>query len=215
MKQRLKIVIADDHELFREGIRLLLAQENIDIIGEAENGKELTRLVDELQPDLIVTDIEMPVMSGIEATRQIKAHHPATGIIALTMFGEEHLIVDMLEAGADGYLLKSIKKEEMKEAIEKVYKGGRYYCNSTSLRLSKMIAKSKTAGKNDGIKFSEKELEIIKLICDQNSSKLIAEATDLTRRTVEKYRDHIMEKTGSSNVVGIVVYAIRNGIYKP
>ena len=202
--------------MFREGIRLMLAKNsNIDIIGEASNGKILVDKVSELTPDVVVTDIEMPVMNGIEATRELKKMDPGIGIIALTMFGEEHLVVDMLDAGASGYLLKSSKKEELIQAIEFVKEGGTYFCNATTMKLSKMIAKSKTGDSNAQVRFSEKELEIIKLICEQYASKQIATATNLTHRTVEKYRDNIMEKTGSTNVVGIVVYAIRNGIYKP
>lgn len=213
MKQRVKIVIADDYPLFREGIHLMLARENVEITGEAADGRELLSVVKNVQPDVVITDIEMPVMNGIEATREIKASHPQIRVIALTMFGEDHLIVDMLEAGAAGYLLKSSKKEELRDAIETVYEGGTYFCNSTTMRLSRMIAQRKISEKKEGIKFSEKEKEIIRLICEQYASKQIASVTQLTHRTVEKYRDHIMEKTGSKNVVGIVIYAIRHGIY--
>lgn len=215
MKQRVKIVIADDYPLFREGIHLMLARENVEITGEAADGRELLSVVKNVQPDVVITDIEMPVMNGIEATRELKSRNPGVRVIALTMFGEEHLIVDMLEAGAMGYLLKSSKKEELTEAIEIVYEGGTYFCNNTSMRLSRMIAHRKTDEQKVEIKFSEKEKEIIKLICEQYASKQIATETQLTHRTVEKYRDHIMEKTGSKNVVGIVIYAIRHGIYNP
>jgi len=217
MQQAIRLVIADDFPMFREGIQLLLGKETgIDIVAEASNGKELIEIVSEMKPDVVITDIEMPVMNGIEATKEIKKANPSIGIIALTMFGEEHLIVDMLDGGASGYLLKSSKKEELLQAIEFVNEGGTYFCNATTMKLSKMIAKSKTGDSiNPQIRFSEKELEIIKLICEQHASKQIAAATNLTHRTVEKYRDNIMEKTGSTNVVGIVVYAIRNGIYKP
>lgn len=216
MSQPIKIVIADDYPLFREGIRLMLINnKNISITGEAADGRELLSVVNNVQPDVVITDIEMPVMNGIDATRELKSRNPQVRVIALTMFGEEHLIVDMLEAGAMGYLLKSSKKEELTEAIEIVYEGGTYFCNNTSMRLSRMIAHRKTDEQKEEIKFSEKEKEIIKLICEQYASKQIATATQLTHRTVEKYRDHIMEKTGSKNVVGIVIYAIRHGIYNP
>lgn len=216
MKQAIKIVIADDYPMFLEGIQLLLEkQDNIEIVGEAGNGKELLEVVKQAQPDVVITDIEMPVMNGIEATAELKKNFPGTGVIALTMYGDEHLIVDMLEAGANGYLLKKTTKQELKEAIKAVHEGANYFCNSTTMRLSKMVAQSKAQQGIPKIEFPEKELEIIKLICEQYASKEIADKTSLTQRTVEKYRDNIMEKTGAKNMVGIVIYAIRNGIYKP
>jgi DNA-binding NarL/FixJ family response regulator len=216
MKEAIRILIADDFPMFREGIRLMLAKEdNISIVAEADNGEELTSLFEQCSPDVVITDIEMPRMNGIEATKQIRMSNSKVGIIALTMFGDDHLIVDMLDAGANGYLLKSSKKEELLEAIESANEGGSYFCNSTTMKLSKMIASTKTVSNNEEIKFSDKEIEIMRLICEQYASKEIALQTNLTHKTVEKYRDHIMTKTGSRNVVGIVIYAIRNGIYKP
>jgi DNA-binding NarL/FixJ family response regulator len=216
MKQSINILIADDFPLFLEGIELMLKKEpQIHILGSAIDGEELLKKVGELKPDVVITDIEMPVMNGIKVTKEIKNNNPATKVIALTMFGEEYLIVDMLDAGADGYLLKNSKKEELIEAIASVMEGGNYFCNSTTLKLSRMIAARKQPAKEVAIKFSEKEMAIIQLICEQYASKQIASATQLTHRTVEKYRDNIMEKTGAKNVVGIVIYAIRNGLFKP
>lgn len=215
MHEPIKIIIADDHSMFREGIKLMLEKEmNIAIEGEAENGTQLLAIARQLKPDVIVTDIEMPEMSGIEVTRELKKTNPDTGIIALTMFGDEHLIVDMLEAGANGYLLKTTKKEELIEAIYTVKAGRNYFCNSTSMKLTKMIAKSKMAESKGEVRFSEKEIEIMRLICEQYASKVIADKTSLTHRTVEKYRDNIMQKTGARNMAGIVIYAIKHGIYE-
>ena len=216
MKEKITIVIADDHSMFREGIRLLLAKESyISIAGEATDGEDLLEKVAQLKPQIVITDIEMPTMNGVQATKEIKKAYPNMAVIALTMFGDDHLIVDMLDAGADGYLLKSSKKDELIEAIDTVKDGGNYFCNSTTMKLSKMIASRKVPDKDEVIKFSEKETEIIKLICEQYASKQIASATNLTHRTVEKYRDHIIKKTGARNVVGIVIYAIRHKIYIP
>lgn len=216
MKRRIRIVIADDHPMFREGIYLLLEkQDELEIIGEANDGEQLIRVTKNLLPDIVITDIDMPHVNGIEATKAIKTEHPGTGVIALTMFGEDHLIVDMLEAGATGYLLKNARKDDLTEAVNTVYSGQSYYCGSTSMRLTKMIAQSKGFRDMPKKDFSEKELDIMKLICEQYASKEIADATQLTQRTVEKYRGDIMEKIGARNLAGIVIYAIRNGIYKP
>lgn len=212
----IRVVLADDLPIFRNGMYLLLEkQKELEIVAEAGNGEELLECVQQQRPDVVITDIEMPVMNGIEATKAIKKEFPDTGVIALTMYGDDYLIEDMLEAGADGYLLKNTTLEELLMAVKTVKDGHPYFCNSTSLRLSKMIAKNKRLQHQKKADFSEKELEIIKLICEQYVSKEIADKTSLTHRTVEKYRDHIMQKTESRNVVGIVIYAIKHGIYVP
>lgn len=216
MQAPIKIVIAEDYPMFREGFRLLFEEQNeIEIAGEAKDGKQLVELVRQLQPDVVVTDIEMPGMNGIEATREIKKEFPAVEVIALTMYGDEHFVADMFDAGASGYLLKNARKKDVIEAIKKVYAGGKYFCESTSMRLAKMLAYTKALKKASDVIFSEKEVEIIKLICDQHASKEIADKVSLTHRTVEKYRNKIMEKIGATNVAGIVVYAMTHGIYKP
>ncbi|SRR5260221_1834838 len=215
MKEVIKIVIADDYPMFLEGLQLLLEkQEGIKIVGQASNGKELLDVVKKTVPDVVITDIEMPVMNGIEATSVLKKNLPNTAVIALTMYCDEDLLADMLEAGANGYLLKKTTKQELKEAVKTVYEGSNYFCNSTTMSLSKMIAQRKAQQNIPKIVFSEKELEIIKLICEQYASKQIANITHLTHRTVEKYRDNIIKKTGAKNMVGIAIYAIKNGIYK-
>jgi DNA-binding NarL/FixJ family response regulator len=215
MIEKIRIIIAEDHSMYREGLKLMLEKEDtIEIAGETENGRELVKITDELNPDVIVTDIEMPVMNGIDATREIKLKFPELPVIALTMYGEDYLIVDMMEAGASGYLLKSNRKEKLIEAIRAVYEGKKYFCESTSMRLAKLLAKSKMKQKQNNASFSEKETEIMRLICEQLSSKQIAERTNLTHRTVEKYRENIMQKTNSLNLAGIVVYAIKEGIFK-
>jgi len=210
-------MIADDHPLFREGIRLLLEkQAKIQVIGEATDGQELARAVAKVTPDIILTDIEMPVMNGIDATRLIKDRNPLIRIIALSMYSDDYLIVDMLDAGASGFVLKNTTRDELMESILTVYEGGNYFCNTTSIHLTRMIARSKSESPS-GMKkahFSENEKQIIRLICEQHASKEIALITGLAHRTVEKYRDRIMEKTGAKNMAGIVVYAIRNGLFK-
>lgn len=212
-----KIVLADDHLYIRKGIRLLLQNElSFEIVGEASNGEELLEAVEQHQPDIVITDIEMPLLNGIEATRIIKQRRPDTGVIALTMYDDEHRLVDMLEAGANGYVLKLTNEGELVEAIESAIGGGSYFCRDTSMRLSKMIASSKAKViEQERVDFSEKELAIIHLICEQYASKEIADRTDLTARTVEKYRNEIMHRVGAKNVVGVVVYAIKHKLFIP
>jgi DNA-binding NarL/FixJ family response regulator len=206
------IILADDHEIFRDGFAVMLNKiPEINLVGEAANGEELIKLTRKLKPDVIVTDIKMPVMDGIEATRQIKK-----GIIALSMFDEEELIVDMLEAGARGYLLKNAYKEEIIAAVKSVNKDEPYYCRNTTNKLAQMIAKSNfNPYKNiTRPEFSERETAIIRLICREFSNKEIAEELSLSKRTVEGYRENILQKIDAKNSVGIVVYAIKHKIFE-
>ncbi|RXK58559.1 response regulator transcription factor [Lacibacter luteus] len=210
------IVIADDHEIFRDGFTVMIKKfPEITIIGEAENGTELVALVRKLRPDVVLTDIKMPKMDGIEATKLLVQEQPGTNIIALSMFDEDNLIVDMLEAGARGYLLKNAHKDEIIEAIKAVYKEQTYYCRHTSSKLMQMIAKSRftPSQKKERPQFTDKEISIIRLICEQLSNKEIADRLNLSVRTIEGYREKIQEKMDVHNTAGIVVYAIKNKIY--
>jgi len=212
----IKLVIADDHLLIREGFKTLLRkQEEIEIVGEAENGRGLLDTVQRCRPDVVITDIQMPLMDGIEATRKMKELYPATGIIALSMFNENQLVIDMFKAGAKGYLIKNTDLEELIDAIKSVYNGGSYFCNDTSLTLTKLIDQHKLNPYEHGpkIELTEKEIGIIQLICQEYSSKQIAPLVHLTKRTVENYREKIQQKVGAQNVVGIVLFAIKNGLY--
>src|SRR5882757_3644621 len=177
MPNIIRLLIADDHEIFRDGLVLMLSkQPHLILEGQAEDGQELVNMVKEKQPDIVLTDIKMPRMDGIEATRYIRMYYPQVNIIALSMYDEENLIVDMLEAGARGYLLKNADKKEILEAIESVYQNKEFYCQHTSARLASMIVKSKfnSSRKADIIEFTDREKDIIKLICLQFTAQEIA-----------------------------------------
>ena len=144
MNPGITLLIADDHEIFRDGLALMLSkQDDIKLLAQAENGKELIELTEQYQPDVVLTDIKMPRMDGIEATRILVQKFPDLKIIALSMFDEENLIVEMLESGAKGYLLKNADKHEILEAINSVYEDKAFYCKTTSARLASMIVKSR------------------------------------------------------------------------
>ena len=217
--QVIRVIIADDHEVFREGFRSILKKpDEIELIAEAENGEELVRLASTLTPDVIITDIKMPIMDGIEATRLLAEKFPHIHVIALSMFDDDDLIIDMLEAGAKGYLLKNAHKNDIIEAIKTVYQGESFYCSKTIHKLTQLIAKCKYNSSNKARKirteFTPKELEVIKLICTGLSNKEIAARLNLSIRTVEGYKERVTEKIKSKSTAGIVIYAIRNGIYK-
>jgi len=214
----IKVAIADDHEIFRDGLRAMLQkQQDILLVAEAANGKELIELVKSQEPDIVISDVKMPVMDGAAATRHLVEHYPHVGIIALTMFDEEDLIIDMLEAGARGYLLKNADKNEIIEAIKSVYQQQPYYCRHTSNKLAQMVAKSKFNPYKQKQKpeFNEREIDIVSDICNGLTSKQIAEKIFLSVRTVEGLRLKIMEKMEVKNTAGIIIYAIKNNLYKP
>ena len=214
----IKVIIADDHEIFRDGLRVMLQkQPDIDLVGEAADGRELIEQVKMQQPDIVISDVKMPRMDGAAATRHLAEHYPHIGIIALTMFDEEDLIIEMLEAGAKGYLLKNADKHEIIEAIKSVYDQQPYYCRHTSNKLAQMVAKSKFNPYKQQAKpeFNEREQEIIRDICSGLTSKQIAEKIFLSVRTVEGLRMKIMEKMDVKNTAGIIIYAIKHNLYAP
>ena len=215
MTEPIRVIIADDHSIFREGFKLLLKnQQEAILVGEAEDGHSLIQLASETKPDVIVTDIVMPGMDGVTATKEITKFLPDVCIIALSMFNDDNLIVDMLEAGARGYLLKNTTKMELLEAIKTVYSGNCFYCAATSSKLTRLIAQSKFNPHKHipRPKFTERELEVIRLVCKEYSNKEIAVALDLSIRTVESYKEKIIQKLHAKNMVGIAVYAVRNGL---
>lgn len=217
MNNTISLVIADDHEIFRDGLALMLAkQDTIVLAGQAGDGQELVRLVDETRPDMVLTDIKMPRLDGIGAARILLQRHPALKIIALSMFEEEDLIVEMLEAGARGYLLKNADKQEIMEAIRTVDEGNIFYCKHTTARLASLIVKSKfdASKKAHGHLFTDREKEIIRLICRQHTAQEIGDLLFLSKRTVEGYRTRILEKMDVKNTAGVVIFALKHSIIK-
>lgn len=213
-----RLVIADDHEIFREGLKLMLSRsEDIHVIGEAAHGRELCELVEKLQPEVVLTDIKMPIMDGIAAAKELHSRHPSLGIIGLSMFDEEDLIMEMLEAGAIGYLVKNADKEEVLDAIKAAAWGEHYYCRQTSQKLANMIAKSKfnPYAQKPKVEFNEKETEIIRLICQEFTNKEIAQKLFMSVRTVEGYRLRILERMDAKNSIGLVIYAIQHDLFTP
>lgn len=212
----IRLVIADDCAIFRDGFEALLKkQKEISIVGQAKDGKELIEVVQNEKPDVVVTDIKMPLMDGIEATRILTKAFPRLGVIALFMFEEESLILEMLGAGARGYLLKNTTKTEVIEAVKTVNVSGTFYCSTTTGKLTKLLAQKKAAPVPlQKALFSQKEMTIIKLICEEYSNKEIASRLNLSCRSVESTRERIQEKIGAKNMAGIIMYAIKHGIVK-
>ncbi|KAA2239489.1 response regulator transcription factor [Chitinophaga agrisoli] len=217
MNQQIRLMIADDHEIFRDGLALMLSrQDDIQLVGQASNGRELIELLENTQADIVMTDLKMPGMDGVTATRILLQKDPALKIIALSMFDEEDLIVEMLEAGAKGYLLKNADKQEILEAISQVYDDNIFYCRQTSAKLASMIVKSRfdPYKEKERITFTDREKEIIRLICLQYTAQQIGEKIFLSKRTVEGHRTRILEKMNVKNAAGVVVFALKNNLIK-
>lgn len=212
----IRVLIADDHDIFRDGLSFLLMKESsVQLVGDAANGKQLLQLAEELKPDIILTDLKMPELDGIKAIKIIKQNFPDIKIIALSTFDSDAMVIDALEAGAMGYIVKNADRGEIVDAIRMVYTGSPYYCKTTSGRLVKLIARSEfNPYKSDTPKlFSDKEKQIIRMICEEKTSKEIGEALFMSARTVEGHRVKILEKMSVKTTAGVAIYAIKNGIY--
>lgn len=210
------IVIADDHIIFREGLRLIIQQSEhygLRFRGEACTGKELIDLVKKTKPDIALTDIRMPSMNGIEATSIINKKYPKTKCIGISMFDEEIMVTDMLKAGAMGYILKDTSREELTTAIITVYQGNHYLHSKVANNLSEKIFRGKNVH-NGKVKLSEREIQVIKLICEGLTNREMAAELNLQVRTIESYREHILNKLDVRNTAQIVMYAVRNDLVK-
>lgn len=212
-KQAIHIIVADDHEFFRNGLVLVLQQsEKYKVVAEVSDGEALINKTIECQPDLLIVDILMPKMNGIQATLLLKEQFPNLPIIALSMFNEESIILEMMEAGAMGFLDKNIGKKELYHAIDSVVNNKEvYFPESTQVRFLELLSESNYKPyKNKGIKFTEREIEVIELTCKEFTNKEIAAELQLSKRTVETHRTRIMEKMNVKSVAGLVAFAYSN-----
>jgi DNA-binding NarL/FixJ family response regulator len=213
--EKIKLAIADDHKIFRNGLKATLEDsECFDFVLEASNGKELVDGLGSVGPDIILMDIKMPEMDGIQATAFVKKNYSHIKVLALSMYNEDNYIVDMMRAGASGYLLKNAEPEEIIDAINTVFQKDYYFNEHLSVTLIKQLSansKQVSALQNQA-DLNEREIEILKLVCQENSNQEIADKVYLSVRTVEGYRTRLFEKTKSKNLVGLVIYAIRAGI---
>ena len=216
MENKISIVIADDHEVFRDGLKLMLnKQKDFALVGEAKDGKSLVAEVLKHQPQVVITDIDMPILNGIEATQEILSVLPNANIIGLSMHDDSDLILKTLEAGAKGYLIKNASKQEICLSIRTVALGNTYYCNNTGNKLANQLVNStkfnpyKTQSK---INFNDREKQVMELLCKGMTTKETAAAIFLSERTIEGLKNKIQSKIGASNAVGIAVYAIKNKI---
>jgi DNA-binding NarL/FixJ family response regulator len=211
MREKIRVIIADDHDIYRDGLKLLLNSDEIEVVAEASNGIQLLDEARKHKPDVVLTDLMMPVSTGIEAIKELKKEN-FERIIALSFFDSDTLIVEALESGAMGYLHKNVQKEEIVEAIKDVYNFRSYYSKATDMRLARSIIKSRyNPYLNKSVPFfTLQEIEIIRLICQEKSSPEIGKILNMGTRTVEGHRAKIVQKMNVRTPVGIAIYAIKN-----
>ena len=215
MSQKVRIVIAEDHTILREGLRSLLSSHpSFEIVGEAEDGREAIRCVEKLKPDLILTDLSMPRMNGMEAIKEIKRGSPATKVLVLTVHKAEEYILATFRAGADGYILKDSTHSELVMAVKKVLDGKRYISPEISEKViegyleGKKTLKSRTSWET----LTQREREILKLIAEGYRNKQIADDLCISVKTVEKHRANLMEKLDLHSIQALTAFAIERGV---
>jgi len=207
--EKIRIIIADDHQLFRNGLKMLLeASPEFEISGEASNGEEFLRILRNCTADIVLMDINMPEMDGIEATRKGLKLCPSIAVIALSMYGEEEYYYKMVDAGAKGFLLKDSDISEVKEAILTVRKGGSYFSQELLYHVIQKFKHRESETKSANL--SKREKEILLKICEGFSNQEIAETLFISKRTVDKHRANLLGKTNSKNTASLILFAIKN-----
>lgn len=207
--EKIRIIITDDHQLFRNGLKILLnAFQEFEVTAEASNGEEFLRILKHTPADVVLMDINMPEMDGIEATRKGLKLCPGIDIIALSMYGEEEYYYKMVDAGAKGFLLKDSDISEVKEAILTVRKGGSYFSQELLYHVIQKIKHRELESKSANL--SRREKEILLKICEGLSNQEIAETLFISKRTVDKHRANLLGKTNSKNTASLILFAIRN-----
>jgi DNA-binding NarL/FixJ family response regulator len=213
---KIKVLIADDHKIIRVGLRgLIELSKDIEVVAEAENGTEVIELVKKVTVDVVLMDIDMGHTSGIETTQQLKKEHPKINVLGLTMHEEQEYIVEMLEAGASGYLLKNTGMDELLTAIRTAAKGDSYFSHQVSTTLLQAITQKKTFPtfkSNHNGPLTEREIEVLQLIAREFSNGEIAEKLFISIRTVDTHRRNLLEKLQVKNTAGLVKYAMEKGL---
>ena len=211
---KITLILADDHALVRSGLRMLLeAQPDMEILAEAENGREAVEYALAIQPDIVLMDVMMPYMNGIEATRRIKEARPETAVLALTMYEDEQYFYEMLKAGASGYVPKRAAPEVLVTAIHTVFEGEVFLFPSMATRLVKNYVQDEADDKPSVLAdLTPRELEVMALIADGMTNQEIAERLGISVKTVDRHRENIMRKLGVHSRIDLVKYAIREGL---
>lgn len=213
----IRIILVEDHSIVREGLRVLLENEPmVSVVGEASNGQEVIDLLKTTEADLILMDMNMPVMNGLESTKIIKRDYPGIKVLILSMYDHESYLLDILDAGGDGYILKNSSKEELLFAINKVTNDGVYIGPEFTLNL--LTKKRLETGERPAIKpkveLSDREMEVLELIAQGMTNMEMANRLFISVRTIETRRKKLLEKTGTTNTATLIKYSIQNGLIR-
>jgi len=209
-----KVLLVDDHEIMREGMSALLRKySEFEVIGLASDGREAIEMVAQLHPDVVIMDVGMPNLNGVDATRQLISAHPNLKIMALSAHSDGSVVVKMIRAGAAGYMLKESAFEELVEGLNTLMEGKTFLCKKISKVVFSeyvdLVSNSK-AMKGNGL--TNREREVLQLVAEGKTTKEIAELLQLSTKTIDSHREHIMEKLGIRNIAGLTKYAIREGL---
>ena len=212
-----RILLVDDHEIMRQGlVALLRKHSDYQIVGQASDGRSALTVLKETSPDIVIMDIEMPNLNGIDAARQMIASTPDIKVLALSTYSRRSMVVQMLEAGASGYMLKDSAFTELIQALQALSEGRIYLCNKIAKVVFKdyvkMLTNPNWAG-GDGL--TSREREVLQLVAEGNTTKEIANILHLSVKTVDTHREHVMEKLCIHNVAGLTKYAVREGLTSP
>lgn len=215
MKDTIKVIIADDHHIVLDGLESLIkATEDIEVIGLAYNGHHAFKILElnQLDVDIAILDIEMPVMDGLEATRKIKAEYPNIKVLILTMYNDKSFIKEIIAAGASGYILKNKGSNELVNAIRAIYQGEEYFSKSVTDTLIKSIQEEKQDKKKTASKLTKREREVLELIGKGMTSKEVSDELCIATTTVETHRRHLIDKLDVKNSKELILYVAKYGI---
>lgn len=212
----IRVLLVDDHRILREGIRALLVDEpDIVVVGEAGDGEEAVAKVDALRPDVVLMDVVMPRLNGVEATRRIRQRHPDVRVLVLSMYDDDEYVQQGIAAGAAGYLLKGTAADDLVLAIREVHKGASFLHPAVAAKLiDDYVRRVRGGGEEAGEPLTAREQEVLKLIAEGNTNQEIADLLCISRKTVESHRANIMRKLDLHDVTDLVKYALRKGLIR-
>ena len=211
-----RILLADDHDLLRAGLRLLLqSMEGFDVVGEAGNGREAIALAQKLRPDVVMMDIQMPELNGLDATARLVASTPGTNVVIVSMNASEESVLAALRAGAVGYLLKNVPPVELELALRAASRGQTYLCSGVSRYLVDRVVTRSRQAESSWELLTPRQREVLQLVAEGHTSKEIARRLEISVRTAETHRTQLMETLDIHDVAGLVRYALRKGLISP
>jgi DNA-binding NarL/FixJ family response regulator len=209
----IKVAIADDHALFRAGVKTALSvKKDVDLIAEADNGMQLLNLLKHIEPDVILLDIQMPIMDGITTLPEIRRLYPQVKVIILSMHNDHSMISKLMEIGANSYLTKNSDSETIYQAIKTCFEQEFFFNELTNKALLTGLRTKRVEPAAEDAQLNDKEMKILKLMCEEKTTKEIADIVDISPRTVEAIRDKLKSKTGAKSMAGLVMYAVKHGI---